>query len=160
MLGYENNIKIVNEIFLDVYLKDIFTQKFNLTKIEVIDGLKSPNPKLTNFLEEVYNEILSSKLTLSKEPGSKPNKQIKEKRLSIKEITERTNNRGHQSDIDRAMIKVNELENIVAKLQRRGKNEQLTDSECLDIIGVVKLAQRTLNPIIKNSKFRKKKLHN
>ena len=157
MLGYTSNKKIVEEIFLNGYLKDMFTQKFKLTQEEAINELTNPEKKLVNYLEEIYNEILSSKLKLSSEPNLN-RKSKKEKRLSIKEITARASKRGYQNDIDQAMIQVNDLENLVAKLQRRGKKEQLTDMECRKIISVVKIAKQTLEPIIKNSKFRKKNL--
>ena len=142
-------IKIIEQIYLDKHLMAIFVEKFNFTQKEAISYLDEKDFAFIKYLMNIQQEFFYNQISLEKKIYKK------EKRLSITEVKKRINDRGYKSNNDIAMMEINKLENIVAKLQRRGKKEQLTDNECLEIVGVIKTVKRKLNPIIKNSKIRK-----
>jgi hypothetical protein len=69
----------------------------------------------------------------------------------IADITEQG---GKPNDTQRMMLKVNDLKNIVARLQRMGKakilgKDMLTDEQCREIIGTIEIVENKLKRIIK-----------
>ena len=157
MVGTFDKKATIKTIFSDTMLSSMFKKQFNISET---NALKSVDIKLTDFLIELHREVIDTTPRLkgiytSISPEVKLTKKSKKpKRLSLKELKRREEERGYQTENDRAMISVNQLENMVAQLQRRGDKEIITDLESREIISAVRLFERKMKVILKDTKLR------
>jgi len=65
-------------------------------------------------------------------------------------------NDGKLTELDRALLGLNTLRNLTARLRARGKNDKLngtkklSDSDCRDIVAAVRIVEKKVNNILKN----------
>ena len=167
----------IKTVFLDEGLKSIFTEEYNVTEREATDLL---TPEMKDMFINIFNEIIDKSPSLSmayKSNGSptqikttkptvvsekerlgkitKPTtkRKTRKKRLSNKELDERTKIRGFTTDNDVAIYDINSLEKIITKVQRRGRKELFNIIESKAISKLVNDFERSISNLLdKNEK--------
>ena len=147
-----------DESLLMMY-KGKFGVDINLAITNAKQGVKSESDSfvkgmfeniiLTNRYVNQYIEIYNQLAEPSVEETPVPRRYGKSK--IIEDISKQG---GKPNDTQRMMLKVNDLKNIVARLQRMGKatilgNDKLTDEQCREIIGTIEIVENKLKRIIK-----------
>jgi len=148
----------------DDSLLSLFEQKFNTDiKLMVTSAKKGVlDSEAEKFIKNIFESVImkrreyveqyarvfgksTPKAEPTKESEQKPRRYGKQKILA--DIEEQG---GEITEIQRMMLEVNDLKNIVAKLNRKGKaqllgdTEVLTDKQCREVIGVIRTLKNKL----------------
>ena len=158
-----NDKQTIKTVYKDDKLKKIFQKKFDLSEK---DALVSVTPDMLSQLNNIFDSIIITTPRLGQiydefvlEPNKtvkKPSRTSKVKRLSNKEIIKRSDIRGFQTPNDKSMLEVNNIENLIAKLQRRGRKEYFDDEESNKLSSIVKEFNDSITSLLDNNKKRRK----
>lgn len=153
----------------DESLMSMFSQKFgndiNMAITKAKQGVKSEsdafvkgmfdNVIMTNRYKQQYVSLYSGNVPEDKVIEIKPTKLPRRlgKEQIMSQITEQG---GKPTECQRMLLKVNDLKNIVARLNRLGKAEYfseedgkiLTDKQCREINGVIQTVENKLKKIL------------
>lgn len=106
----------------------------------------------TKYINE-YQKLNTIDISVPEEPKkTKPSKYYGKQRI-LKDVEL---NYGKLTELDRALLALNTLRNITARLRARGKNDKLcgtkklSDSDCRDIVAAVRIVENKVNNILKN----------
>jgi hypothetical protein len=106
----------------------------------------------TKYINE-YQKLNTIDISVPEEPKkTKPSKYYGKQRI-LKDVEL---NDGKLTELDRALLALNTLRNITARLRARGKNDKLcgtkklSDSDCRDIVAAVRIVENKVNNILKN----------
>ena len=172
-----NDKQTIKTVFLDQNLKSLFTEEYNVTESEAIDLL---TPEMHEVLFNIYNNIIcqtprlenmyksngdlsqkkskeinivSESVRLGKITTPTTKRKTRKKRLSNKELDERTKIRGFTTDNDVAIYDINSLEKIITKVQRKGRKELFNVVESKAISKLVNDFELSISNILdKNEK--------
>jgi hypothetical protein len=169
-------LKTLHVIENDNILSDIFMSDINVS----FDVLKNQakqgtlNPETTEKARKIFDEIivtnheplqmyLKYKEDAPQMPNviQTPNEDTKPKRklpkhYGKKRILQDIESAATKTELDRAMLALNDLRNIYTKLKNRGisdkveNTKKLSDEDCRTIIAVVRIVQNKVNDIIKH----------
>ncbi len=162
-----NVIKTLNVIEKDEVLNKIFRKKntieYSLLRSVEKQGLTNVETK--TFLKELFDEVILESKTLLEiyNEGATNKANTKEKALprrygkdKIQADIEKQG--GNPTELQRAMLAVNDLKNIYVNLTARGIKDMLgntkllSDSDCRDIVAVVSTVEKKLKEILKRKK--------
>lgn len=107
----------------------------------VFDNVIVKRREYFNSYTDIFLRVTQDTITGSETPRRYGKTKI------LADITEQG---GKSTEIQRMMLEVNDLKNIVAKLNRRGKaqiignTELLTDKQCREVIGVIQTLKNKL----------------
>ena len=161
-----------DNILSDIFMSDI-SVSFDVLKNQAKQG--TLNPETTERARQIFDEIIvtnneplqiyvnykedSHIPTLVQIPNedSKPKPKRKlPKHYGKKRILQDIESTATKTELDRAMLALNDLKNIYAKLRNRGisdkieNTKKLSDEDCRTIIAVVRIVQNKVNDIIKH----------
>lgn len=143
-----------------VMYKSKFGVDINLAITNAKQGVKSESD---SFVKGMFENIILTKryinqyieiyTKLAPQPieDDKPVPRRYGKSKIISDITEQG---GKANDLQRMMLKVNDLKNTVARLNRKGKaqilgKDNLTDEQCREIIGTIEILENKMKRILK-----------
>lgn len=147
---------LVKKELIQSYLRIADSKGETIKKIEeTAEIASSQNSVVSTQTEELpkINEVIDA----PKSKVAKPTKTSELPRRYGKEKIEKDIQAqgGKATPVQNAMLKVNNLKNIVVNLFERGKKDMLTgsqilsDADCRDIVAVVTIAERKLEEILK-----------
>jgi hypothetical protein len=163
-----NLVSVLTLIGSDDSLLSLFEQKFTTDiKLMVTSAKKGVlDSETEKYVKNIFENVIMKRreyvdqyvrLLSKSAPKVKPTNESKSVRRYGKQmiLADIEKQGGEPTEIQRMMLEVNDLKNIVAKLNRKGKAqmledaEVLTDKECREVIGVI----RTLKNKLKKEKI-------
>ena len=145
--------KILDEIFRDGKDDISYNMMFTVAKNETLG--EETVDMLKNIFEKIIlkNESLLEKYeSINLDDSSKKNRLPKY--YGKKRILEDIENGRSTTELDRAMLALNSLRNITAKLRARGIKDKLkntsilSESDCRDIVAVVRIVENKVHNIL------------
>jgi hypothetical protein len=116
---------------------------------EIFERVILLKPKYINE----YQKLNTIDISVPEEPKkTRPSKYYGKQRI-LKDVEL---NDGKLTELDRALLALNTLRNITARLRARGKNDKLcgtkklSDIDCRDIVAAVRIVENKVNNILKN----------
>lgn len=145
--------QILDEIFRDGNDDISYNMLFTLSKNN------SLSQETLEQLENIFNQLVLKNSSLLEKYNSiniseKTKKNKLPKHYGKKRILEDIKNNNSTTELDRAMLALNTLRNITAKLRARGIKDKmkganvLTDSDCRDIVAVVRIVENKVSNIL------------
>jgi len=159
-----NIYKVIYVIENDKVLDDIFRDGDNNLSYAMLRTMAKngtiPQETLTN-LEEMFNRIISKNQSPLNKYLKLTDKDVEDTQNKIpkhygkKRILEDINSNQSKSELDRAMLALNDLRNMYSKLKNRGikdkiqNTQKLNTENCRDIIAAVRILENKLKYILK-----------
>jgi hypothetical protein len=162
--GIEFNIsKVLFIIENDETLNSIFREYCNLS-YELLHSMVKDNmitDEIKNTLEEIFIHVISTKEPLYTKYQSLTDEDIKQKKIKLpkhygkKRILNDIAESDEKSELDLAMLALNDLRNIYSALKNRAIKDKINGTNildnhaCRDIVATVRILENKLNYILK-----------
>ena len=161
--------KVLHFIETDNVLDEIFRSDKITLSYPMLNSLakqNSLNPEIFDRLKEMFDRIIiknesqySRYIKIGeisvKDKKVKPEKKVP-KHYGKKRILQDINEGNTKTELDRAMLALNDLRNVYSRLKNRGIKDKLlgtkklSDTDCRDIVATVRIVENRLSKILKN----------
>jgi hypothetical protein len=150
-------IKTIKTIQDDKVLDEIFTngKDISYNMLYTLAKSNSINPETTTTLENIFNQLILNNKKLLEKYIAYEDKPVKlSKHYGKKRILKDIEKNGVMTELDRAMLSLNNLRNITSKLRARGIKDKvngtniLSESDCRTIVATVRIVENNIKKIL------------
>ena len=155
--------KVLKLVSSDQILDEIFrdgNDDISYNMLLTLSYNNSLSQETLEKLENIFNQLVLKNSSLLEKYNAinisqKSKKNKLPKHYGKKRILEDIKNNNSTTELDRAMLALNTLRNITSKLRARGIKDKmkgvsiLTDSDCRDIVAVVRIVENKVYNILK-----------